>query len=169
MNELKIYPDPVLRDKARRVENLCTERIEYIIKIMEKIIIEHKAVGLAAPQIGVLEQIIVVDSGNGYIKLINPEIIDHKGEEAMEEGCLSFPEVEIEIRRPNFVIVKGINEHGKKKTIEANDLVARAILHEIDHLNGVLIIDSLSPIERIKFDMNWRRGEYEKRHPSRIL
>lgn len=169
MNELRIYPDPVLRNKAKRVENFSFERINYITKIMEKIMKEHKAIGLAAPQIGILEQIVVVDADDGYIKLINPEIIEYRGETTMEEGCLSFPGVEIEITRPDFVAAKGIDEYGERKIIEANDLVARVLLHEIDHLNGVLIIDKLTPAERIKFHMQWRREEYEKRNPSRVL
>jgi peptide deformylase len=169
MNELRIYPDPVLRGKAKKVENFDSQRIEYITNIMENIIKEYKAIGLAAPQIGILEQIIVIDSGTEYIKLINPELIETKDKEVLEEGCLCLPDIEIAIERAKFVVVKGIDQYGEKKIIEANDLVARALQHEIEHLNGILIIDKLPPVERVKFDMEWKGGEYEKRNPSRVL
>ncbi|MCK4307423.1 peptide deformylase [candidate division WOR-3 bacterium] len=169
MNELRIYPDPVLRDKAKLVEDFDSERLDYITKIMKKVIEEQEAVGLAAPQIGVLERIVVVNVDNEPMELINPEIVEYKGKDTIEEGCLSLPGVEIPIERPNFVIVKGFNADGEKKIIEASDLLAKVFQHEIDHLNGVLIIDKLSPIDRVKFDIDWKGGEYEKKHPSTVL
>ncbi|MBI4722249.1 MAG: peptide deformylase [Candidatus Stahlbacteria bacterium] len=168
MNRLRIYPDPALRTNAKRVEDFDTRRLDYIIGMMEKIIKEHKAAGLAANQIGVIEQIIII-SVEEEIILINPEIIEYKGKETKEEGCISLPETDVEIERSTFVVVKGVDERGERKIIEANDLVARALLHEIDHLNGVLIIDKLSPIKRVQFDMQWKRGENEKGNSSRVF
>ncbi len=168
MNELRIYPNPVLRDKSKLVENFKEERLVYITDIMKKIIEENVAIGLAAPQIGVLERIIVVNVDNEPMEVINPEIIEYKGKDTIEEGCLCLPEVEISVERPSFVVVKGFNTNGEKMVIKASDLLAKVFQHEIDHLNGVLIIDKLSPIERIKFDMDWKRGKYEKRHSSKI-
>ncbi len=169
MNELRIYPAPVLRDKSKPVEDFDSERLDYITRIMKKVIEEQVAVGLAAPQIGVLERIVVVNVNAAPMELINPEIVEYKGKDTIEEGCLSLPGVEIPIERPNFVIVRGFNTEGEKKIIEASDLLAKVFQHEIDHLNGVLIIDKLSPINRVKFDIDWKRGEYEKKHPSTVL
>ncbi|MDI6839609.1 MAG: peptide deformylase [bacterium] len=169
MNELRIYPDPILRNKAREIKDFDPEKLQYVIQIMEEVIKEHEAVGIAAPQIGILEQIILANRGDGCISIINPKIVESKGNDILEEGCLSLPGVGIEITRPNFVVIKGIDEYGKEKIIQATDLLARVLQHEIDHLNGILIIDKLSPVERVKFDIGWRRREYEKRPPSRIL
>jgi len=169
MNEIRIYPDPVLRDKSKPVENFESDRLRYTTDIMKKTMEEQDAVGLAAPQIGVLERIVIVNIGDGPIELINPEITEQGGKDILEEGCLSLPGVEFPIERPNFVIVQGLNVDGERKIIEATDLLAKVFQHEIDHLNGVLIIDKLSPVERVKFDMDWERGKYEKGHPSTVL
>ncbi len=169
MPELRIYPDPILRDKALLVKDFDSEKLSYAIKLMQNILKEQEAVGIAAPQIGILEQIVVAYVEEEILALINPRVVEYKGEDTLEEGCLSLPGVEFEIKRPNFVVVGGFDEQGKEKTIEATNLLARVFQHEIDHLKGVLIIDKLNPTERIKFDMQWERGEYEKKHPSKIL
>jgi peptide deformylase len=160
MSKLRIYPDPALRDKAQAIDNFSPDRMNHIVKIMdgmERVIAENEAVGLAANQIGVLEQIIVVTSENGHIRIINPQIIEQQGKDVMIEGCLSIPEIEVEVPRSSFVVVKGIDEHGDEKIIEATDLLARALQHEIDHLHGILIVDKMPPADRVKFEMNWKQ------------
>lgn len=106
-------------------------------------------VGLAAPQVGVSKQIIVLDDGEGPINLINPEIVVKGSEkEALEEGCLSFPGIRATVSRPTTVKVKGLNEKGESVCYEAEGLLARILQHEIDHLNATLIIDYLSTLQR---------------------
>ncbi|MBA7581080.1 Peptide deformylase [subsurface metagenome] len=100
-----------------------------------------KGVGLAAPQIGILRRLIVVDIGEGVLKLANPEIVESTGRDLMEEGCLSVPGESIEIARATKIVVKGLNAKGEAVIFNAEGLLARVIQHEIDHLNGKLIID----------------------------
>jgi len=169
MEKLRIYPDPVLRHKACPVDDFNPERLCYVIDVMKKVLKEKEAVGIAATQLGILEQIILTYVDEQFISLINPQIIKQKGKFELDEGCLSLPGVEINMRRPNFIVVGSFDEAGKKKTIEAQDILSRAIQHEIDHLNGRLIIDSLSPTERLKFDIQWKEGDYERKNPSQIL
>jgi peptide deformylase len=159
MSKLRIYPDPALRNKAQVIDDFSPDKTDHLIKIMdgmERVIAENEAVGLAANQIGVLEQIVVAISEDGCVRIVNPQIVEQEGKEVMIEGCLSVPETEVEIPRSAFVVVKGVDEHGNEKIIEATDLLARALQHEIDHLNGILIIDKMPPTDRVKFEMNWK-------------
>jgi len=169
MTNLRIYPDPILRDKALLIEDFDSDRLHYVVQLMANVIKEREAVGIAAPQLGILEQIVLANVEKESVSLINPNIIDQRGNDTLEEGCLSIPGVEIEITRPNFVVVEGFDEQGQKKVIETTNLLAIVIQHEIDHLHGILIIDKLNPVDRVRFDISWRRGEYEKGHPSRVL
>ena len=109
----------------------------------------HKfnGVGLAAPQVGILKRIIVIDlyDDKGPIKLVNPVIIKEKGEQEVEEGCLSFPNQYAKIIRPMEVKVKALNENGEEIKISAKGLLAQALAHEIDHLDGILFIDKIIP------------------------
>ena len=104
---------------------------------------EANGVGLAAPQVGVLKRIFVIDIGdeNGTMVFINPEILETKGTQCDEEGCLSIPGESNPVERPNYVKVKAFNEKGEEFILEGEELLARAILHENDHLNGVLYVD----------------------------
>ncbi len=104
---------------------------------------EADGVGLAAPQVGILKRIIVIDiyDETGVKVMINPEIVDQKGEQLEVEGCLSVPGRSGMVKRPHWVKVEGLNEQGQPITIEGEDLLARALCHEIDHLNGVLFTD----------------------------
>ena len=104
---------------------------------------KENGAGLAAPQVGILKRLIVVDIGDGLIKLINPEIVEHEGEQQDEEGCLSVPEIIGEVKRPYKVKVKGLNELGEEIEIKAIGFLARAFCHEIDHLDGILFIDKV--------------------------
>ena len=166
---IRIYPDPVLREKAKEIKEFDTEHLDYIITAMQEVIKKHDAVGLAANQIGIMEQLIVINVGNGSTAIINPEIITKDGEEQQEEGCLSLPGVEFEMLHPKFMLVKGFDKYGEPQNIEATGLLAKVLEHEIDHLNGILIIDKLSPSERLDFEIKWKRGDYEKKAPSRVL
>lgn len=132
--------DPILRKKARAVEKI-DDRIKILIEDMRDTMYDADGVGLAATQVGVLKRIILVDVGEGLLEMINPEILEAKGEQVDEEGCLSLPGVNGEVPRPKTVTVKGLNPQGQEIVIEAKDLFARAICHEIDHLNGVLFTD----------------------------
>ncbi|MBZ4687183.1 MAG: peptide deformylase [Clostridia bacterium] len=133
--------DPVLREKAVHVKKI-NSNIEKLLDNMADTMYDAPGVGLAAPQIGVSKRVIVVDVGEGLIELINPEIVSASKKTAKEvEGCLSIPGVEEEVTRPLKVVVEGLNRNGEKITIKAKGLLARALQHEIDHLDGILFID----------------------------
>lgn len=134
--------DPILRKKAKKVEKI-DERVKTLIKDMRETMYDADGVGLAATQVGVLKRIILVDVGEGLLEMINPEILESCGEEVDEEGCLSLPGVNGVVPRPEAVTVKGLNPEGQEIIIEAKNLFARAICHEIDHLNGVLFTDRM--------------------------
>lgn len=134
--------DEILRKKSRKVEEI-NDRILTLIKDMQETMYEADGVGLAAPQVGILKRIAVIDVGNGPINLINPEIIETEGEYVDEEGCLSIPGEQGKVLRPRKVKVKALNEKGEEVIIEGEDLLARAMCHEIDHLDGILFIDKL--------------------------
>ncbi len=116
---------------------------------MTEVMYEKDGVGLAANQVGVLKRVIVVDAGEGQITIINPEIVQQNEEDAsFEEGCLSLPDIQIKINRPISVVVTGCNLQNQPVEYHAEGLLARVLQHEIDHLNGVLIIDRASSIQR---------------------
>jgi len=141
--EIKIYPAKVLRQKARPVEKITSE-VQDIIHQMIKLMKKHDGVGLAANQVGVLKQIIVIMTGSGPLALINPEIIFRQGEKEEEEGCLSLPGVIVRVKRAEEIKVRALDKKGMEIVLQANGLPARAIQHEIDHLQGKLIIDYLN-------------------------
>jgi len=132
--------DPILRKTSRAVE-IINDRILTLLDDMAETMHEAEGVGLAAPQVGVLKRIIVLDVGEGLIEMINPEILEIAGEQCGPEGCLSVPEQSGTVIRPQRVKVKALNRHHEAFELEAEDLLARAICHEIDHLNGILFTD----------------------------
>ncbi len=134
--------DLTLRKKSRPVEKI-NKRILTLIDDMVETMYEANGVGLAAPQVGVLKRVVVIDIGEGVIELINPEIESMAGEQIDSEGCLSVPGISGNVNRPKQVRVKALNREGKKIEIEGNDLLARALCHEIDHLDGILFIDKI--------------------------
>eukprot|EP00828_Plagiopyla_frontata_P002615 TRINITY_DN10476_c0_g1_i3.p2 TRINITY_DN10476_c0_g1~~TRINITY_DN10476_c0_g1_i3.p2 ORF type:complete len:200 (-),score=34.08 TRINITY_DN10476_c0_g1_i3:433-1032(-) len=140
--------DDILRKKSRQVEKI-DERVLQLLDDMAETMYKENGAGLAAPQVGILKRIIVVDIGEGLIKLINPEIVEEEGSQQDIEGCLSVPDIIGEVIRPYKVKVKGLNELGKEVEIKATGFLARAFCHEIDHLNGILFIDKVIP-ETIK-------------------
>lgn len=145
--EIRKYPDPVLRAKNRNVI-VFDENLKKIIDDMFETMYANDGLGLAAPQIGINLMIAVVDHEGRKFTLINPVIIEARGEQVGEEGCLSFPEIFEEVKRPETVKVEACNEKGERYTIEASGMLARAFCHEIDHLHGRLIIDMVSPFKR---------------------
>lgn len=139
--------DEILKKKSREVENIDEKVLELIQDMLDTM---HKAngVGLAAVQVGVLKRIVVIDVYEEGVEpyiLINPEIIKTKGEQTVEEGCLSFPNKFAKIVRPKEVVARALNEKGEKIEIKAKDLLAQAICHEVDHLNGEVFIDKIIP------------------------
>lgn len=112
---------------------------------------DASGVGLAAPQIGISKALVVIDDGNGLYKLANPRIVQGSGWYTQEEGCLSVPGVGIKVRRWKSIVVEALDEDGKKIVIKAEGLLARVFQHEIDHLNGKLIVDHASLIEKLKY------------------
>lgn len=139
--------DEILKKRSREVEKIDDKILDLIQDMIETM---HKlnGVGLAAVQVGVLKRILVIDiyeEGVPPFILINPEIIKTKGEQTVEEGCLSFPNKFAKVVRPKELVVRALNEKGEKIEIEAKDLLAQAVSHEVDHLNGELFIDKIIP------------------------
>lgn len=118
-----------------------TLRTKILIHDMLDTMYEKEGVGLAAPQVGVLKQIVVVDIGDGPIVMINPEILETSGEQTGEEGCLSVPGKYGIVTRPNYVRIRAMNEEMEEVELEGEELLARAFCHEIDHLTGNLYVD----------------------------
>jgi peptide deformylase len=147
MNEIRIYPDPILRKKALPIKNIDGQ-VKEISDRMAKVMYANKGIGLAAPQIGILSQIIVVDVGEGLSTLINPEMIEGEGEAVMEEGCLSLPTIEIPVKRMDRTLIRGWNVDGKEVQVEFSHFPSRVYQHEIDHLKGILIIHHISRLKR---------------------
>ena len=147
--EIRKYPDSVLRKKCESVKEM-TYRERALFQDMLFTMYNFKGIGLAAPQIGISRRLIVVDTGEGVIKLANPGIIRDKGSDKMAEGCLSIPDIRVEVKRPFEIEVRGLNEEGRAIEIKARGLMARVIQHEIDHLNGKLIVDYAGLLQRVK-------------------
>jgi peptide deformylase len=134
----------ILRKQSKKVENI-DNKVLTLLEDMADTMYQEDGVGLAAPQVGVLKRLVVIDIGAGLIKLINPEIMEQSGQQHGMEGCLSVPGISGEVVRPQKVRIKAQNEKGAYFELEGTDLLARAICHEIDHLNGVLFIDKIVP------------------------
>jgi len=156
-----IYGDAILRKRAEAVEEI-DDKILSLIEKMRAIISLAKGVGLAAPQVGEGIRLFIVEerflTGVQGIKVfINPEILEKDGSVVEEEGCLSLPDIYGNVERAKRVLVSAINEEGKSFTIEVNDLYARAIQHEMDHLNGVMIIDHFGHLKRSLINKKLKR------------
>ena len=138
--------DEILKKKSKEVD-VIDEKIISLINDMLETMYKYNGVGLAAVQVGILKRICVIDIDDGRppLKLINPRILKEKGEQEVEEGCLSFPNKYAKVIRPKEIVVEATNEDGKKIKIVAKDLLAQAIAHEVDHLNGEVFIDKMLP------------------------
>jgi len=142
------YPARVLSKKAKRVETI-TDGLRDTIKNMLTTMYNNQGIGLAAPQVGLDLQIAVVDAGDGVIKMVNPVITKKEGIDVMDEGCLSVPQTAVRVKRAKVVTVEYLDEWGKHVSKTFKGLTAKAVQHEIDHLNGHLIIDYLPWYKRL--------------------
>jgi len=158
--ELRFLGDPILRAKAGEVAQI-TEATLRLIEDMFETMYAEEGVGLAAPQVGVGERIIVVDPRDDETErfaLINPVILEHGSDtDRDEEGCLSIPGIKDIVERPATVIVEGLTPAGERRRIEADGLLARILQHEIDHIDGILFIDRLSPLKRKLALSKWQK------------
>lgn len=135
LRTIRTEGDPVLSKKCRPVEEI-TPRIRELVGDMLETMYDACGVGLAAPQVGILKRIAVIDVGEGPIILVNPEIVERSGEQTGEEGCLSVPGMSGQVTRPNYVKVKALDMDMKEVEYEGEELLARAFCHEIEHLDG---------------------------------
>ena len=149
LRQIREEGDEILKKKSRDVEidDITGEKIQTLIDDMIETMHHYNGVGLAAVQVGILKKIIVIDveDGNNVYVIINPKILKTKGEKECEEGCLSFPNQFGKVIRPTEVTVEYYNRDGKKVKLKAKDLLAQAICHECDHLEGILFIDKVIP------------------------
>lgn len=127
--------DPILTKKSRPIEEM-TPKIRELIFDMLETMYEAYGVGLAAPQVGILKRLVVIDVGDGPLVLINPEIIETDGEQTGDEGCLSVPGMAGQVTRPNYVKVRALDQNMEEVELEGTELLARAFCHELDHLDG---------------------------------
>ncbi len=164
--EIKKYPDRILKEKAGLVTEINSD-LQRLIDDMIETMYAARGIGLAANQVGVSKRICVIDASvNGekmpLFVLINPKIIEKKGVIECEEGCLSIPEYRAKVKRAEEVLARGLDRKGKMIEISGSGLFARAIQHEIDHLDGILFIDKLSPIKRELFKKRYKKTLNEK-------
>ena len=138
--------DEILRKKSREVE-VVDDRVRALLDDMVDTMHKYNGVGLSAVQVGILKRLVVIDlyDDKGPINLVNPVIVKTKGEQEVEEGCLSFPNQYAKMIRPMEVVAEALNENGEKIKIKAKGLLAQAICHELDHLDGVLFVDNMLP------------------------
>ncbi len=149
IRNLRYQGDDILKKKSREVpeEDIASEKIQSLIDDMIETMHKYNGVGLAAVQVGVLKRIVVIDlyDDHGPIVLINPVIIKIKGEQEVDEGCLSFPNEFAKVLRPAEVVAEYIDREGKRMRVKAKEVLAQAISHELDHLDGELFIDKIIP------------------------
>ncbi len=149
IRQLRYEGDEILKKKSREIpqEDILSEKVQVLIDDMIETMHKYNGVGLAAVQVGVLKRLIVIDlyDDNGPIVLINPVIIKTKGEQEVEEGCLSFPNQFAKVIRPAEVVAEYTDREGKRMRVKAKELLAQAIAHEVDHLNGELFVDKIIP------------------------
>ena len=152
LRTIRVEGDPVLTKISRPVDKM-TPRIQDLITDMLDTMYEAMGVGLAAPQVGILKRIVVIDVGDGPIILINPEIIEKSGEQTGDEGCLSVPGMSGQVTRPDHVKVKALNEDMEEVVYEGEGLLARAFCHELDHLDGHMYTELVEgELHRVSYD-----------------
>jgi peptide deformylase len=152
MLDIKKHNEPILRKKAREVQEVDDE-IRKLIAFMVQAMYQNNGAGLAANQIGLDLRIVVIDAGSGLKILINPKITKAEGEILEEEGCLSVPGLFLKIKRPKYIEVEALDKFGRPIKIAAQDLEARAICQEIDHLDGKLIIDYMGFWQKLRYKL----------------
>jgi peptide deformylase len=148
---IRVAPDPVLRRKAKKISTLDSS-VRKLIENMKETMQDANGVGLAAPQVGIPLRLIVIRTAEDqeYIVLINPEIVKRKGEREIEEKCLSIPGYSGMVKRACLVTVKGRDQNWKEVKLKGEELLAQALEHEIDHLNGILYVDRVENQEKLR-------------------
>lgn len=158
VRETRVMGDEVLAKQCKPIKQI-TPRTILLIEDMLDTMYEAQGVGLAAPQVGILQQLVVIDVGEGPIVLINPEIIETAGEQVGDEGCLSVPGKAGQVTRPNYVKVKAFDENMEEVIYEGEELLARAFCHEIDHLSGHLYVEK---VEGELHDVQYEEDDFEE-------
>lgn len=168
IRKIIIYPDPILEQVAKPVDEM-DDGIRTLLSDMVETMYAGEGVGLAAPQVAIGLRIIVIDvdsdldgDGAGLLKLINPEIVEGDGEIEWEEGCLSVPDFRIKMKRHNHLKVKYLDENGAEQILECEGLLSVAVQHEIDHLDGKLIIDDASRLKKDMYERKLKRKHKEE-------
>jgi peptide deformylase len=154
---IRVFGDPVLKTKAAAVTEIDGKVARLVDDMFEVLYTSDSGIGLAAPQIGVQKQIFVWDMDDQPMVVINPEIVESSGEWVYDEGCLSIPGLYVEIVRPNHVLMRGLDLDGNTVEIEADELAGRLFQHELDHLDGVLMFDRMTPDQRKSAMAEYRR------------
>ncbi|HJQ11033.1 MAG TPA: peptide deformylase [Gemmatimonadaceae bacterium] len=159
--DIRVLGDPVLRKPTRRVTEV-TDELRQLIADMFETMYAAEGIGLAAPQVGRVERIAVVDVEGQKFTLINPEVIESAADSSKaEEGCLSIPDIYGDVERPFTVTIRATNENGEEYEATASELLGRCFQHEIDHLDGKLFIDYLSPLKRKAAMAKWEKAKAE--------
>jgi peptide deformylase len=154
---IRTFGDPVLKTKAAAVTNIDGKIASLVDDMFDTLYDSESGIGLAAPQIGVQKQIFVWDMDEEPMVIINPEIVESRGEWVYDEGCLSIPGLYVEMLRPNEVLMRGLDLDGNTIEIEASELAGRLFQHELDHLNGVLMFDRMEADQRKEALAEYRR------------
>lgn len=153
---IRVYPDPILKQVAEPVEEIDESLVEVVQDLVDTMLNAGHSVGVAAPQIGVLRRVVVVDvsksklgkdDNHGLLEMINPEIIEKSGSKMMREGCMSVPDYTGNVTRAEHIVVEFTNRQGQVRVIEASGFEAVAIQHELDHLDGLLFLDRVSSLK----------------------
>ena len=152
LRTIRIQGDPVLTKKCKEITEM-TEKIEILVNDMLETMYDANGVGLAAPQVGILKRLVVIDCGDGPIVMINPVIVETSGEQTGDEGCLSLPGKAGQVTRPNYVKARFLDEEMQECEIEATELLARCICHEVDHLDGHMYTEKVvGGIHDVKYE-----------------
>ena len=154
---IRTFGDPVLTTRAAAVTNIDGKVARLVDDMFDTLYTSESGIGLAAPQIGVQKQIFVWDMDDEPMVVINPEIVESRGEWVYDEGCLSIPGLYVEMMRPDEVLMRGLDLDGNTIEIEASELTGRLFQHELDHLNGVLMFDRMAPQQRKEALTEYRR------------
>ena len=159
--DIRVLGDPVLRKPTKRVTEV-TDELRQLIADMFETMYAAEGIGLAAPQVGRTERLAVVDVEGNKFTLINPEVIERTGDiDKAEEGCLSIPDIYGDVERPFTVTIRAMNENGEQYEATASELLGRCFQHEIDHLDGKLFLDYLSPLKRKAAMTKWEKAKTE--------
>lgn len=165
--QIRTYGDPVLKSAAAEITNVDSKLVA-LSETMFTVMYDAPGLGLAGPQIGVQKQIFVYDVDDDPHVLLNPTIVEASGEWVYDEGCLSIPGLYVEILRPKQILVRGISLDGNTVEIEADELLARLFQHEIDHLQGVLMFERMTPDQRKQAMIEYRRLEEQPQNAEPV-